>query len=80
MRLQISNTNDLLEFIKRDDVSVSLATKVIREALKVNVLLKYTKPQLISDVEHYVNTYCKKELGERPLFLDKNTLDIGNRN
>jgi hypothetical protein len=59
MTIEIKNTIDLLEFIKRDEVSVAVASLVIREALKVSIIADYTKDQLIFETEHYINNYCQ---------------------
>lgn len=55
------------------------ARDLVNKALKVNILLKYTKSKLINDTKHFINKYCRKSSKERPLFLQKGIPDIGNR-
>ena len=77
--IEINNTIDLLGFLKRDEVTVSVASRVIQEALKVSIIADYTKDQLIFETEHYINNYCQDSLDERPLFFTMYLPDIGNR-
>ena len=39
----INNTDELLEFIKQDEVCVSDATNIVRNALNANILANNTK-------------------------------------
>ena len=78
-KIKISNTSELLEFIKQDEVSVSDATNIVRKALNVLIIAKNTKDQLIEETKYYIDNYCQDSKTERPLFLEKNLPDIGNR-
>ena len=78
-KITISNTSELLEFIKQDEVSVSDATNIVRKALNVLIIAKNTKDQLIEETKYYIDNYCQDSKTERPLFLEKNLPDIGNR-
>ena len=75
----INNTDELLEFIKQDEVCVSDATNIVRKALNVLVIAKNTKEQLIEETKYYIENYCQDNETERPLFLEMNLPDIGNR-
>ena len=78
-KITISNTSELLEFIKQDEVSVSDATNIVRKALNVLIIGNNTKDQLIEETKYYIDNYCQDSKTERPLFLEKNLPDIGNR-
>lgn len=77
--IEIKKTSDLLGFLKRDEVTVSVASRVIQEALKVSIISDYTKDQLIFETEDYINNYCQNSSAERPLFFTMFLPDIGNR-
>ena len=78
-QITINNTSELLEFIKQDEVCVSDATRIVRNALNVNILAENTKEQLIEETRYYIDNYCQDNETERPLFLEKNLPDITNR-
>lgn len=78
-QIEIKNTEELLDFIKKDQVSVSDATNIVRETLNVTIIRDYTKEQLIEETIYYIENYCQDNETERPLFLDKNLPDICNR-
>ena len=42
-QITINNTIELLEFIKQDEVCVSDATNIVRNALNANILVNNTK-------------------------------------
>ena len=75
----INNTSELLEFIKQDELCVSDATNIVRKALNVTIIAKNTKEQLIEETKYYIDNYCQDSKTERPLFLEMNLPDIGNR-
>ena len=78
-QIEIKNTEELLDFIKKDQVSVSDATNIVRETLNVTIIRDYTKEQLIEETKYYIDNYCQDSKTERPLFLDNNLPDITNR-
>ena len=78
-QIEIKNTEDLLDFIKKDDVCVSDATNIVREALNVTIIRDNTKEQLIEETRYYIENYCQDSETQRPLFLEKNLPDITNR-
>ena len=78
-QIQINNTEDLLNFIKKDQVRVSDAAMLVRDSLNVTIIRDYTKEQLIEETIYYIENYCQDNETERPLFLDKNLPDICNR-
>jgi hypothetical protein len=69
MRIELKNYADLLEFIKRNDVTVKQASEVICKTLTVIILFKMGKADLIQETERYINTYCKSGYFETPIFL-----------
>ena len=78
-QITINNTSELLEFIKQDEVCVSNATNIVREALNVTIIRDNTKEQLIEETRYYIENYCQDSETQRPLFLEKNLPDITNR-
>lgn len=68
--MEINNYNDLLEFIKRDDVTTKQATEVVCKALKVLIIFEITKEELIKCTENYITQWSMYE-GERPIFLEQ---------
>jgi len=76
MTIQINNSDELLEFIKREDIGPKEATEIVCKALNVICLFEKTKEELIRDTEYFINNYCQNEKQERPLFLGQTNLDF----
>jgi hypothetical protein len=76
MTIQINNTTELLEFIKREDITVRQATEIVCKALRVVCFFEMTKDKLIKDTEYHINKYCINNSGERPIFLGQLDLEI----
>lgn len=70
MTIAVKNYNDLLEFIKRNDVSVKQAREVISKTLTVLIIFEMSKEELIKETEIYINTFCKNGSYEKPIFLN----------
>ena len=70
MTIEIKNYSDLLEFIKRNDVSIKQAKEVISKTLTVIIISEMSKEELIKETDNYINTYCKNVFYEKPIFLD----------
>ena len=71
MEIVITNNDEMLSFIKRDDVNFALAMQVVEKYLKVLVLDNKNKEKLISDVEIHLERFGHYESSwETPLFLD----------
>tara|TARA_R110002033_G_scaffold144029_1_gene182116 strand:- start:211 stop:516 length:306 start_codon:yes stop_codon:yes gene_type:complete len=72
-QIVIRNNAELLEFIKRKDVTVLQSIEVVEKALEVLCLEseKKTKNKLINEVEEFIKNYCQNDNAERPLFLEK---------
>jgi len=76
MKILIKNNAELLEFIKRKDVTVLQGIEVVVKALNVLCLTsEKTKKELINEVEAFIN-YCQNDKEERPLFLEKLQQDV----
>ena len=75
MTVQINNYNELLEFIKREDINPKQATEIVCKALTVVSLFEMKKDEVIIATEYYINTFCQTA-GERPLFLNQCSLDF----
>lgn len=69
MRIELKNYADLLEFIKREDVSLTQASQVVCKTLTVIILFQMSKVELIQETERHINTYCKNGHFETPIFL-----------
>jgi hypothetical protein len=76
MKIEINNYTDLLEFIKRKDVTVKQATEIVCKCLKVLVIFEMTKEELIQKTEYHINTFCKNGQFEKPIFLGQLDLDF----
>jgi hypothetical protein len=77
MRIEIKNYNDLIDFIKREDVTIKQAKEVISKTLTLIIIFEMSKTELIQETERYINTYCKNGHFETPIFL---SLGDENRN
>jgi len=71
MEIIINNNAELLDFIKREDVPVEQAEKVVCKFLKTVWYSGKTKEQLIDSTEYYINKFCKNDNLERPMFLEQ---------
>ena len=69
-QITINNFDDLLDFIKRKDVSSIQATEIVCKALNVISIFEQSKEDLIKQTEFFINTYCQNNNSERPIFLD----------
>jgi hypothetical protein len=74
--ITINNTQELLTFIKRDDVTAKQAAEIICKTLKVLVLFEMTKKELIESTEYCINTFYNNSNSERPIFLCQKTIDF----
>jgi len=70
MEVTINNFNELLDFIKREDVNSRQATEIVCKALKVVSIFEQSKEDLIKQTEFFIDTYCQNNNSERPIFLD----------
>ncbi len=64
MNITINNYNDLLKFIRREDVNSKQATEVV-------CIFAKSKDEVIKATEYYINRFCKNGNSQRPLFLDQ---------
>jgi hypothetical protein len=76
MEIVINNFDDLLTFIKRDNVTVEQALKVVTKGLNVIVIFPLTKEELITETENFIDKWCIDNEGERPLFLGQEEIDF----
>jgi hypothetical protein len=77
MKIQINNTAELLEFIKREDINSTQAFKVVCKFLNVyGFLFGYTKEDIIKQTEFYITKFCQNNTGERPLFLQQKEFEF----
>ena len=64
MSTTINSYDELLEFIKRNDISN-------KQALNVLCIFAKSKDEVIKATEYYINRFCKNGNTQRPLFLDQ---------
>jgi hypothetical protein len=77
MKIEINNYDDLLEFVKRQDISVNDATEIVCKVLKVVSLFELTRKELIIATHYYINNFSKNnELIHKPLFLNQRSLEF----
>ena len=76
MEITINNYNELLEFIKRDDINPKQATEIVCKALKVIAIFEMTKDEVITTTEYFINKFCINHTGERPIFLGQLDLEV----
>jgi hypothetical protein len=65
----ISNTSDLLEFIKLDITTLNQAKNVVCKSFDVIIVTDFTKDQLIEETEKYIEKFLQDNNKERPIFL-----------
>jgi hypothetical protein len=66
--MNIETFEDLLEFIKTNDVSINDISKLVKETIDLCVMFYNDKTELIQDLELYWQQWGHTT--ERPLFLD----------
>jgi hypothetical protein len=77
MKITINNYDELLEFVKREDVSVKDATEIVCKALKVIVLFDMNKDEVIEATEYHIKTFCQNNNNnERPIFLTQKNAEF----
>lgn len=76
MTIHINNYNELLQFIKRDDINPKEATAIVCKALNIVSLFEMTKDEVIIVTEYYIKTFCQNNNSKRPLFLNQRSLDF----
>ena len=65
----IGSNNELLEFIKQEDITIEEALEVVSKFLNVICIDLKIKKELIESTEYYINKFCQNHLAEKPLFL-----------
>ena len=73
MRIRISNYSELIDFIKREDITTGQAEEVVCKLLNVVCFPGRTKEQLIDSTEKYINLFGKRDKSSRPIFLEQST-------
>ncbi len=74
MIIKIKNHNDLLEFIKREDVPPRAAAEIICKTLGVVMLFELSKENLIKELEKFIVVYGNADA--RPLFFGQTKVDF----
>jgi hypothetical protein len=68
--MKINNYGDLLEFIKRDDITGKQAAEVVQKALNVICIFEMTKEEFIKATDYYIKNFCQNDNQERPIFFE----------
>jgi hypothetical protein len=78
MELSIETYCDLLDFIKRNEVPTEVAAEVVSKFLKVIILFKNNKTELIEATESHINKfgYNYPLEWEQPIFLNQFEIDV----
>ncbi len=71
MSTTINSYDELLEFIKRNNINNKQATEIVCKALNVLCIFAKSKDEVIKATEYYINRFCKNGNSQRPLFLDQ---------
>lgn len=74
MIIKIKNHDELLEFIKRNDVSSKVASEIICKTLGVIMLFELSKNDLIKELEKFIIVYGNADA--RPLFFGQTKVDF----
>ena len=75
-QITINNTTELLEFIKRDEVTAIQATEIVCRTLKVVSIFELTKVELIELTENLVNRFFQNDSVGKPFFLWQNCFEV----
>ena len=70
MEIVLNSYDDLLDFIKRDEVPMEAAAEIVRKFLNVIILYNYNKENLIKATEVYIVSIRNSKSWEQPIFLD----------
>lgn len=73
MEIKIETYSDLLEFIKRKEVTKELASEIVSKFLNVIILINSNKLDLIEATENHIEKWGLNYSGEweQPIFLDQ---------
>lgn len=71
MQIAINNTAELLEFIKRDEVTATQATEVVCTALNLINIFEKSKAEVIETAEYSIKTFYQDGQRENPIFFDQ---------
>jgi hypothetical protein len=69
MKTTINNYTELLEFIKRKDITSIQATEIVCKALNVICIFEMQKNEVIEATEYHIKTFCQNNNSEHPIFL-----------
>jgi hypothetical protein len=77
--IEIRNTDDLIKFCSRKDVSLEQAEKALNASLKVihlNIFKRNSKEEFLKLLKEFIAKWCNGHNGERPLFLEQINLEF----
>ena len=76
MIIHINNFNELLDFIKRDDISSKEATEIVCKALNLVSLYEMTKDEIIKYVQYYIKTFSLNDNSVSPFYLGQKGIEF----
>jgi hypothetical protein len=68
--VHINTTADLMNFIKRKDVTAPQAIKVVCSVLKLINIKEKTKPEIIELTQYFIDNYFTKGCEGKPPFFE----------
>ena len=74
--LTINNYKELLEFIKRKDITSKQATEIVCKALNVITIFDMRKDEVIKATEYHIKTFCQNNNPNRPILLTQKETDF----
>lgn len=75
-QITINSTDELLEFIKRDEVTAIQGTEIVCKALRVISIFELTKEDLIEQTEYCINKFFQNDSIGNPIFLGQLDLEV----
>ena len=74
--LTINNYKELLEFIKRKDITSKQATEIVCKALNVITIFDMQKDEVIEATEYHIKTFCQNDNPNRQILLTQKETDF----
>lgn len=81
--IEIRNTDDLIAFCSRKDITLDQAEKALQASLKVihlNLFNQNSKEVFLKLLKEFIEKWCNGYQGETPLFLEQLDLEFSVKN
>jgi len=76
MTIQINNYTELLEFIKRKEITAEQATEIVCKALNLVCIFEKSKDEVIKDTEYHIKNFCQNGSVCHPIILGQTNIDF----